>query len=274
MNNRHANRNVTPASYVDNNPRCKVHQCMGINKRASQCKLCLKDFNPRYPNNMCHIHKRNPPDVRFARSIDNIVLPYNENLLRNNNVWFDDQSILYCMKLIKDKTCSFLKRHNPSFGLVNSRKERTGNIINEIFIDIVNIDDLHWVCCSNLMCTNPNSELIVYDSFPYDLYEENPRFYKPTDYFSSIYINCPVYEHILRSRGPGPKKITVLKDYSIDTQTNNNDCGAYSLIFCSMLSKNKNPADFKKYINPREHVIDCMIKQNFSLCRYRYNNIV
>lgn len=156
------------------------------------------------------------PAVRLRRApaIDG---PSRFSILRPDH-WLTDQDI--------DAACFHLSKANPRIDGFQSTvlfgPLHVGGVVGTPetqFVQVLNIDDNHWVTASNIFC-GPN-EVAVYDSLNGDISRKTQN----------------KLSWLLRPQGPN----FLVRRPNVQKQTNGSNCGPFAIAFASVLCKGIRP---------------------------------
>ena len=192
--------------------------------------------------------KRNPGKLEITKKVTQST--HLENSLSNiekEGFWLTDEHIDHAQHFLADQfksidgfqaACVFEPESCNNIGTPNAK-----------FVQIINVNNSHWVTLSNIECTETN-ELMVYDS----LYSHFPAACEEK-----------LYKQIACMLMTGSSNI-ILKWVNIQKQNNVSDCGLFAIATATALCEGKSP---NKYIwkvnNMRSHLANCFRVGNMSM---------
>ena len=145
----------------------------------------------------------------------------------NSCQWLSEQEIIFAMNLLKNQFPEVSGFERTDLGENCYFTKHVGK-----FIQLINIDNLHWICVSSVI--NNNNEVYVYDSL------------KTGEYSNHI-------KKLISSLSDKTVKFA-----NVQQQVESNDCGFFSLAFATSLCFGRDPETiFYTQSAMRQHLFDC-----------------
>ena len=187
-----------------------------------------------------------------------MVFPFDEILLDNKHKWLADDAIEYGLELIK--ACRSANK-NISLGMIcnNNPRKNLCNAGAPYFIDVV-LKMNHWLVVTNIKFKlfknrfeSNNLDENQFEDCCMFVYDTSVSYNR----IASLSYNVWAEQFDLEGSKVGVKNVM--------QQSNPNDCGVLALCNARDLFSKVDPL-YSNFINPRQHVLQCMLNVKFTQC--------
>lgn len=159
--------------------------------------------------------------------------------------WLKSSQIAFWLQEYRKQFPNVLGLDHPS--LYSFRDFKPIFDSNRLFIQVVLVNNCHWICLSNYLCKSV-SEINIYDSL--NTFTKQEKLNTLKAYFKMLFPD---------------KQNIIVNVKNVQKQENGNDCGLFSLAFTQMICLNKDPTQLKFYSKHfRQHFNACLKENSIS----------